>query len=215
MSPNHAIRPGHDVGPAANVNPVSRITWRLIVCHLGAYYLHEVSLLSTDRGPDIMAKLLEEYKHSESWLAHFVPFMFPMVYAAALAAVPIENLTTTLPCLVDVDAFNYSHVLTSALRQRQTRTTLPLTPSFITSYGHFAVLPEAPNNTVSRDAILIKLELNNLALLVFLTLAFLMSVAAGVSAGLIRQSLDTGFGVFGAVAGVVGLVEGYATWKLK
>ncbi|OAL23287.1 hypothetical protein AYO22_06337 [Fonsecaea multimorphosa] len=215
MFPTPTIGAGQHLVPSSNVNPVSRVTWRLVVHHHGDYYLHEVPLLPTDRGHDIIAKLLEEYKTSESWLVKAVPYMTPAVYTVTLAPVPIEDLTTSLPRLVDVDTIHCSHVLTSALRRRQTGTRLPLAPSLLTSYARFTVLPEAPNNTVSRDAVLINLELDRLALLVFSTLSCIVSVVAGVVAGLVRHSLDTGFGVSGAVAGVVGVVEGYATWRLK
>ncbi|EXJ73490.1 uncharacterized protein A1O5_03251 [Cladophialophora psammophila CBS 110553] len=199
------------MGPSTGTEPTSTIKWRLLIHRTGAFYLYEVSLLATDRGPDVVERLFRGYRRAESLLAMFVPFLIPTLYMAKLAPVTIETLAS-FPCLVNVDTQPYSHPLTTALPHP---TYLPATPLFLPSYARFAVIPEPPDNTISRDAILVKVRLSKLALLVFLTLTFAASVIIGVVAGVVRHSLDLGFGVFGAIVTVVGLVEGYATWRLS
>ena len=126
---------GHCLGPAANIEAISGIKWHLLICHIEAFYLDEVSLPSTDRGPDVIEKRLQEYRRSESWLAKAVPFLvcthnlhgytgsgsLPQILkhrrpclSTCCLQVPIEILAR-LPCLVNVDTQHYSHVLTAAL----------------------------------------------------------------------------------------------------
>ncbi|ETI27674.1 hypothetical protein G647_00123 [Cladophialophora carrionii CBS 160.54] len=208
--PPHTVRASHYLGPSSNIDATHRIKWRLLTCHNGAFYLHEVTLLSTDQGPDIVKKILQQYLRSESWLAKAVPFLIPTAYTAALAPVPGESLAH-LPCLVDVDTQQYSHVLTTALRQPSH---LPATALFLTSYARFASTTEPHNNTISRDAILIKLQLSKLSLAAFLALTLIVSVVAGVVAGVACHSLDLAFGVFGVLVSLVGIGEGFAVWRL-
>ncbi|EXJ63779.1 hypothetical protein A1O7_00114 [Cladophialophora yegresii CBS 114405] len=208
---DHAgVRADQHPDPSSNINATYRIRWRLLICQTEAFYLHEVPLLSTDRGPAVVETLLHQSLRSESWLAKAVPFMIPAAYTAVLAPVPVE-LLSDLPCLVDVETQQYSHVLTTALRQPSQ---FPATAQFLTSYARFAITPEPRNNAISRDAILIKLQLSKLTLAAFLAITLTVSVVAGVVAGVARHSVDLGLGVFGALVSLVGIVEGFATWRL-
>ena len=85
----------------------------------------------------------------------------------------------------------------------------------MTSYNRFTVTAESPGSIRQRDALLIRLELNKIILLVFLVSSFALSVVLGILAGVLRHSLDLGFGVSGGVLGLIGIAEGFLTWWLK
>lgn len=89
MSPSRAVRPGHYLGSSATTSPVSIIKWRLLIKVNGDAYLHELILLSSDRGPDVAVKLVRKYKSSQSWFSKAVPFLVPVVYRASLSPVPL------------------------------------------------------------------------------------------------------------------------------
>jgi hypothetical protein len=130
-----------------------------------------------------------------------------------LSQAPIEDISRDVPCVVNVDtAPSRCHVLTRAVRDTRS---LPDTADFVASYGRFAVVYETPGNVRTRDALLVRLELNKLTLLVFVTTSIILSIGIGVLAGIYRQSLDTGLGVFGAILGVISIVGGFLTWLLK
>ncbi|KAH7120390.1 hypothetical protein B0J13DRAFT_680667 [Dactylonectria estremocensis] len=182
----------------------------------GYYFLHELALLSSDRGSDVVRKLVKYYEETQwrmSWLIKAVPFMLPAVYTVVLAPVPIEDISRDIPCVVDVDAASSRcHVLTRAVRDTGS---LPDTADFVLSYRRFAVVYEAPGKVHIRDALLVRLELNKLILLVFVATSIILSIGFGVLAGIYRESLETGLGVFGAILGVIGIVEGLLTWLMK
>jgi hypothetical protein len=126
--------------------------------------------------------------------------------------VPIEDISD-VPCVVDIATDpSHCHVLTKAVQDTES---LPDTADFVASYGRFAVFYETPGNVCTRDALLVRLELNKLMLLVFVIMSIILSIGFGVLAGIWRQSLDTGLGVSGTILGVIGIVEGSLTWLLK
>jgi hypothetical protein len=114
--------------------------------------------------------------------------------------------------MVDTDSEHRSQVLTKALHDIKTH---PSTADFITSYARFAVVAEAPGTVRARDALLVKLELNSIILLAFVTSSIIGSIAVGVVVGMWRHNLDSGFGVGGGLLGVIGIIEGFLTWWLK
>jgi hypothetical protein len=127
--------------------------------------------------------------------------------------VPIENILRDVPCVVDVDADpSRCDVLTSAIQDTKS---LLDTADFVASYGRFEVVYETPGNIRDRDALLVRLEHNKVILLVFITTSIILSIGFGVLAGINRQSLETGLGVFGAILGAISFVEGFLTWSLK
>ncbi|KAM6516678.1 hypothetical protein FALCPG4_014853 [Fusarium falciforme] len=180
------------------------------------YVLHELALSSSDRGSDVVRKIVKYYEETQwrmSWLIKAVPFMLPVVYTVTLSPVPIEDISRDGPCVVDVDATpSRCHVLTRAVRDTGV---IPDTADFFASYSRFAVVYETPGNVRTRDALLVRLEPNKLILLVFVTTSIILSIGSGVLAGICRQSLETGLGVFGAILGVIGIVEGFLAWLLK
>jgi hypothetical protein len=226
---------GRYLGPAAVVRPISRIRWRVVMTDKhGDYFLHELELLSSDRGSDVVRKLGKYYEGSQGWLSTAVPFMLPVVYTTTLSPVrpcinaedvlhigriltlsqvPIEDILRDPPCMVDIEASpSRCHILTKAIRDTGS---LSDTADFIASYSRFAVVNETTGNIRTRDALLVCLELNKLILLVFITVSILSSAGFGALAGICRHNLDTGLGVFGAILGVIGIVEGLLTWLLK
>jgi hypothetical protein len=204
----------------------------------GYYFLHKLTLLSSDRGFDAVRKLVEYYEGSQgwfmSWLIKAVPFMLPVVYTVTLSPVrpcmiaedmlhieriltssqvPIEDISRDVPCVVDVDAApRRCHILTRAVRGTGS---LPDTADFLASYRRFEVIHETPGNVCTRDAFLIRLELHKVILLVFVTASIILAIGLGVLAGICQQSLETGLGVFGVILGVISMVEGFFTWLLK
>lgn len=115
--------------------------------------------------------------------------------------------------MVDIDVTpGRCHVLTKGVRDAES---LPDTADFVASYRRFEVVYETPGNVRTRDALLVRLELNKPMLLVFVTMSIILSIGFGILAGICRQSLDTGLAVFGAILGVIGIVEGFFTWLLK
>ncbi|POR33114.1 Uncharacterized protein TPAR_06689 [Tolypocladium paradoxum] len=171
-------------------------------------------LASSDRGSDVVRKLVKYYEETQwrmCWLIKAVPFMLPVVYTVTLSPVPIEDISRHVPCVADVDAApSRCHVLMRALRDTRS---LPDTADFVASYGRFAVVYETPGSVRTRDTLLVRLDLNKL--LVFVATSIILSIGFGVLAGICQKSLDTGLGVFGAILGVIGIVEGFLTWLLK
>ncbi|KFZ13079.1 hypothetical protein V501_03894 [Pseudogymnoascus sp. VKM F-4519 (FW-2642)] len=212
MSFSNPVRIDRYLGASATITPISKVNWRILMPKHGDLNLHHLPLLSTDQGEDVFTKLKKEYDASQSLLKKIVPFLVPVVYAATLSPVKIEDISGPLPLIVDIDEKHRSHVLTNAMH---TPDTLSRTADFLTSYRRFAVIQEAPGSICQRDALLIKLELHKVMLLMFLTISLLVSIGLGVMAGLLRHNVDSGLGVWGAILGVVGIVEGFLTWKLK
>lgn len=83
----------------ASVRPISKIRWRVVMTDKhGYYFLYELPLLSSDRGSDVVGKLVKYYKETQwrmSWPIGAVPFMLPVVYTATLSPV--------CPCMIAED----------------------------------------------------------------------------------------------------------------
>lgn len=86
---------------------------------------------------------------------------------------------------------------------------------FFASYYQFTTTDQQASAAHPRNAFLVKFELDKVILLVFITFALVLSIVCGIIAGVFRESLDTGFGVFGAVMGVIGVVEAVLAQVLK
>jgi hypothetical protein len=64
----------------------------------GYYVLHELALLSSDPGSDVVRKIVKYYEETQwrmSWLIKAIPFMLPVVY--------IVTLSPVRPCTVAED----------------------------------------------------------------------------------------------------------------
>ncbi|KAJ8130922.1 hypothetical protein O1611_g2706 [Lasiodiplodia mahajangana] len=215
MSSSKPIKMDLPLEPSNADSVISNIDWRLVMTKNDDYFLHKLTLLSSDRGSDVIRKLIKRYEESQgrhmSWLIKAIPFMVPVVYTATLSPTPIEAISQSLPCIVDIKAKHRCHVFTHALRKPGY---VPDTADFLTSYGRFAVVDEARGNTCARDALLVRLELNKTMLLVFAASSIILAVILGVLAAVCRQSLNIGFGVFGGIVGVIGVMEGALTFSL-
>lgn len=90
------------------VRPISRIRWRVVMTDKhGYYFLHELALLSSDRGSDVVRKLVKYYEETQwrmSWLIKAVPFMLPVVYTVILS--PVR------PCMIAEDILYIGRILT-------------------------------------------------------------------------------------------------------
>ncbi|KAI0386356.1 hypothetical protein F5Y04DRAFT_290028 [Hypomontagnella monticulosa] len=191
------------------------IDWRLVQLKNDACFLRHLALQSSDTDAVIIQKLLRTDAESRgrviSFLAKAAPFMARVVYVATLSPVPVEDLRRGLPCLVDIDTEHRCNVLTKACQSPEN---VPNTANFFVNYRLFEVIHENPESIRAGDALLVRLEVQKVVLLMFLFAAIIFSAVCSVVAGVCRQSLDTGLGVFGAVLGVIGIVEGYLTYIL-
>jgi hypothetical protein len=70
---------------------ISEISWRVVMTDKHDYYvLYKLALLTSDRGSDVIRKLVKYYKEARwlmSWLIKAVPFMLPVVYTVTLSPV--------------------------------------------------------------------------------------------------------------------------------
>ncbi|KAH8685099.1 hypothetical protein BGZ61DRAFT_534286 [Ilyonectria robusta] len=181
----------------------------------GDHLLHELPLLPSDRGSDVVRKLVKYFEETHrltSWLIKIAPFMRSAFYRVALSPVPIEDISRNFPCAVNVEAvLGRCNILTIAARD----TGCSLSTDFLTLHRHVAVMDEMSGSVYTREALLLCLEPNKFTLIVFIITSILLSIGFGVLAGLCQESLDTGLGVFGAILGLIGIVEGFLTWLLK
>ncbi|KAH6975188.1 hypothetical protein BKA56DRAFT_688856 [Ilyonectria sp. MPI-CAGE-AT-0026] len=181
----------------------------------GDHLLHELPLLPSDRGSDVVRKLIKYFEETHrltSWLIKIAPFMRPAFYRVALSPVPIENISRNFPCAVNVETvLGRCNILTIAARG----TGCSLSTDFPTLHLQVAVMDEMSGSVCPRDALLLCLEPNKSTLIVCIITSILLSIGFGVLAGLCQESLDTGLGVFGAILGLISIVEGFLTWLLK
>lgn len=129
-----------------------------------------------------------------------------------LSQVPIEDISRNFPCAVNVEAvLGRCNILKIAARD----TGCSLSTDFLTLQRQVAVMDEMSRSVYTREALLLCLEPNKFTLIVFIITSILLSIGFGVLAGLCQESLDTGLGVFGAILGLIGIVERFLTRLLK